>query len=570
MTIEKPRQAADEATRLRAVINISTGVIVASTLCVGIVQYMMPAGFTSLFKADHIGTRLFKDALGLGHLATISTPAFIAWFRAFTLCAYAAYAALLFAASRATAVDLRRGVLLIGVVSVAVAIFYPPSMSSDLFSYIAYAEMPARYHLNPYLTSPQVLVAAGDPIVAYLPHIDPRSPASGLKWDIPTVYGPVWTSASVLISWLVGENIFLTAVLLKLLEAAALIVAAVSVYRIATVAAPGRAHVAFLAVGLNPLLLAEGPGNGHNDLLMMAFILLAGAELSRGRPTRAGLSLGIAASIKFIPIIVLPWMLIEYWPNFGRGPGMRGSTNEFGDSGNSSPSRFGRGGEERAGVGSKFGAVMRSRLLGIARFLAAFTAPISICFIPYWAGMSTLRAIFLRGTIKPAAGHKLSEAIAIPAQPPNLSSILHSYGFLIVGYLLLTAFVFMTARRQNPGSRTGTTTVAWSIAWTLEAGAFAYFVLKLMFPWYVIWTWPASAVSWNRLHFNVLLFFSTFGLMTTWLYTLSSAQFASTLVIYYILSIVVGMVGIHMISYVNKINKKTYTVELCIFSKSAV
>ena len=493
-----------------------------------VAQYLMPPDYTSIFKADYAGVRLFKESLGLGHLGTVSSAAFVQLFRGFTLLTYFSYAGLLLSAHKANGLDLRRGLVFVGVVASTVAVLFPPGMSSDVFSYLAYAHMPAR-HLNPYFTPPSTLIALGDPVAAYLPHIDPRLPAAGLKWNIPTVYGPVWTMTSSGLSMLGGRSLFAQAVLLKLLEAGAVMIAAYGAYTIARSTAPLRAPVIFLAVGLNPLLLAEGPGAGHNDMLMMALVVLAGGFLVRRLPTRAALVLGAAVGVKVIPILVVPWMMWEY----------------------------------------------RDRLAAPVKLLkaaSAFLAPVVLAFVPYWQGPSTLRSILLRGTVKPTSDAGLSSTIGTGHAGPTLWTMVHDNAIVVIAYAVLTSMVLLMSRRggQAVDKEAQGASVSWALAWSMMSVIVVYFLLKLLFPWYAIWMWTAAMVSWTRSHLNLALISSSISLMTSWLYTLSNSAFAGNLICILLLTTVVLTLVINYFSYACKINKKTYTVELCLFYKSAV
>ena len=71
----------------------------------------------------------------------------------------------------------------------AVVLLAPPLISTDVFSYQAYARMGALFATNPYLSGPHAL-GYGDPVFAYI----------GAKWGyIPSVYGPVFTVLSYLL-----------------------------------------------------------------------------------------------------------------------------------------------------------------------------------------------------------------------------------------------------------------------------------------------------------------------------------------------------------------------------------
>ena len=71
-------------------------------------------------------------------------------------------------------------------------------------------------------------------------------------------------------------------------------------------AAPERALPATLLLAWNPMLLFETFGNGHNDIAMAFWMLLAAWMMFEKRYTLAVLALLMGALFKYIPVILLP------------------------------------------------------------------------------------------------------------------------------------------------------------------------------------------------------------------------------------------------------------------------
>jgi hypothetical protein len=70
--------------------------------------------------------------------------------------------------------------------------------------------------------------------------------------------------------------------------------------------APERALQGVCLFGLNPFVLYETAGNGHNDIVMVFFILLGLWALLREHYSWAALALLAGGLIKFIPLLLLP------------------------------------------------------------------------------------------------------------------------------------------------------------------------------------------------------------------------------------------------------------------------
>jgi Glycosyltransferase family 87 len=192
------------------------------------------------------------------------------------------------------------GQLSAGVVLTCIAALYalvllaPPLLSTDVFSYQAYARMGAMYGSNPYLSGPH----------AILP--DPVYPFIGAKWvGMPSVYGPLFTVLSYVLAPL---SIAVNVLAYKAMAGVACLATVAIVYNAARLRGvnPVRAVALF---GLNPLITLYGVGGGHNDLLMLA-VMMGGVYLllaHRERP--AGVSLAVATGIKLTAGLMLPFAL---------------------------------------------------------------------------------------------------------------------------------------------------------------------------------------------------------------------------------------------------------------------
>ncbi len=140
----------------------------------------------------------------------------------------------------------------------ALVLLAPPLLSTDVFSYQAYARMFAHYGSNPYLHGPHAI------------ELDPVYPFIGAKWvNTPTAYGPLFTALSALLAPLsiAGSVIAYKAI-------AACPASSWSRWCGTSPALRGLDPVKAVAlVGLNPLVVIYGVGGGHNDLLMLVAMM---------------------------------------------------------------------------------------------------------------------------------------------------------------------------------------------------------------------------------------------------------------------------------------------------------
>jgi hypothetical protein len=76
---------------------------------------------------------------------------------------------------------------------------------------------------------------------------------------------------------------------------------------------------AMLLVAANPLFLIDVVGGFHNDLFMMVPAMGAIALLLAGRDREAGAALAVAVAVKFTAVLILPFMLVAARPPRRRG-----------------------------------------------------------------------------------------------------------------------------------------------------------------------------------------------------------------------------------------------------------
>jgi hypothetical protein len=217
------------------------------------------------------------------------------------LIAAAAYAGLVALGTRLGTgrISKRWAILLIGALH-AIVFAGPILLSTDVFSYIAYARMGVEHGLDPYLHGPAAI--AHDPVFRYVGH----------DWrHVATAYGPLYTILSYPLAPLGVEGA------LWGMKAQALLA---SVGTLALVWRCARARDidpvwAILVVGANPLYVIYGLGGAHNDLIMMlamvaAVFLTLAPQRAPGREAAAGGVVVAGALVKATVAVLLPFMIV--------------------------------------------------------------------------------------------------------------------------------------------------------------------------------------------------------------------------------------------------------------------
>lgn len=374
-----------------------TALIAGGFLGLAALQYVMPSSIVFPGSIDPTGAREWA-ALMLGRVpAPMGLVAFTWAMRALIALVWAGYGVLLYSGFRRGVARPEVLLTVAAVLAVLLAILFPASLTHDLYAYLGYGRMGPVYGLNPYLDTLKEVAARGDFAAAHYP--TPNE----------SVYGPVWTLLSSGVAWTVrGIAVPVQLIALKLVEAAALIGGAVAARRVARAVDERFGDLALVAFALNPVLMLEGPANGHNDVLMVA-LLLAGLALMSGRRWPLGfLVLGLSVGVKYMSLAIVPWLVLE---QVRKMPPRRALTR----------------------AGASFALVL---------------APVALALLPFWEGAGTLSA--LTRMYSERAGH--DSAIGV--------------GLLLVAGLYAAFSVWVW---RGPGDRTVAAWTVWSTCGILFA-----------------------------------------------------------------------------------------------------
>jgi hypothetical protein len=175
----------------------------------------------------------------------------------------------------------------------AALLFMYPLDAADIFDNIMHGRILGVYGANPFRQ-----IAARFSEDPFLPYMAWRR--------TPSAYGPAWEVMAAVTARMVGDNIVANVIAFKLLVAAFLAASVGVVAATLRHLAPERALAGVLWLAWNPVVLYETLGNGHNDIVMVFWILAAAWALLRQRYTLSILSLMAGALVKFVPLLILP------------------------------------------------------------------------------------------------------------------------------------------------------------------------------------------------------------------------------------------------------------------------
>lgn len=226
-----------------------------------------------------------KWLMGLG--STLGYHLFLICLLVFT-CAYAGIVAY----SRRISQRVAIGLVLILTALVMIA---PVIISTDVFSYIAYAHM-ALDGVNPYVHGPVGIFY--EPIFKYV----------GGDWlTATTAYGPLYTLISLPAA---GFGLIASVWVMKFEALFSIAAALWFTWRCAEQLKMNPVP-ALLVVGANPLWLIYGFGGAHNDLMMIAFMMGAVTLTLGKKDASAGVTVIAGAFVKATAVALLPFMVIS-------------------------------------------------------------------------------------------------------------------------------------------------------------------------------------------------------------------------------------------------------------------
>jgi hypothetical protein len=450
-------------------------------------QWLAPAGFDSYHGMNPRAVNDWRRAVfgPPGDRPSVSLALYTGVFRTLVLEMWFAYAVLVWrvhtgSARPAAPPPTARQVLRVAIPVIALlALLAPAGLSTDVFAYVGYGRLAAVHHLNPHLHTQMELRELGDPTTPYL------------RWPIASPYGPLWTIVSVLIVKIAPAGAVLVPVIVfKLLGGAAVVTLALLVRRINRDldGDERRADGLLAAVIANPILLIEGPGNAHNDLAMMAAVLAALALFARGRVRAAALLAGVAAAVKLLPLMLVPWLAIA------AARARAGTRTAAPPSSAPTPSPAPAGRRWLAGLWAS------------AAVVALALAPLVLAYAPFWSGWQTLGGLATRWQ----NGYWVQ-----PAQP-SLGAMVGRVAPLVIGVGAASLWAIMAPA----GEAARRTVTAW--AWATLAVLMFATGTGLWYPWYLAWIWPAVLIRTTVSHRLLVALLLPVGVLLTLLHAIAS------------------------------------------------
>jgi alpha-1,6-mannosyltransferase len=180
----------------------------------------------------------------------------------------------------------------------AVSVFATPVVVLDFWFYAVWGRMVAAGQ-NPYLEVVPVSMLAGTPFQRFTTQHMP--------------YGPLWAVISGGAAWLSGHSALALAFILKLVFAGAWM-ASLLLIRSLTAHLPLRTQAVSMAMfGWLPLSVNQTVAEGHNDIVMVLFVLLWIWCLRRAHPVSASAFLALSVLTKYATAPLFAFDALHAW-----------------------------------------------------------------------------------------------------------------------------------------------------------------------------------------------------------------------------------------------------------------
>jgi len=216
-----------------------------------------------------------------------------------------------------------------------------PAFSQDAYTYVAYGSVGNEVPGNPYATT-----------LEEIERTEVGRELSSWGWrplHPPVPYGPLWTATSQGIGK-ISEGERSALLMHKAVAFLAVLACAWLIWNILGRVRPIDQLLGTVAFLWNPVVIAELAGEGHNDPLMIVWVLASLLASVARRPAGSLVSLALGILVKFVPVFFGLAHLAYYWRNRREQPS-------------------------------------QTRSLGVGAVLAATL--IVALFTPYWIGLDT-------------------------------------------------------------------------------------------------------------------------------------------------------------------------------------
>lgn len=346
------------------------------------------------------------------------------------------------------------------VFSLALLPMYPAD-AADVYDYALRGRMTTLYGLNPMRDLPTEV--RSDPFYSF----------SSLRQQ-PSAYGPAWEALAALASRIAGDDRNTNVIVFKFISVVGYGLIGLLVGLTLRRVAPRRTLTGVYLFLWNPLAVYMTAGNGHNDTIMMLFVVLGFYCLARRWYVGATCSMILGGLVKFVPFVLVPIIAVI-------------ALRELGGT---------------------------QRLRYVLRAAAGSLLLVVLLYAPFWFGPQMLvgsfgyRTRMFTGSVatvaRMALGPVLDGKVGEAAQTPVAASVVQYAALALFGLFYASQLVAASRSRDWPAQVRVATSVLF----------FYILVTTTWFqPWYALWPLACAALFDNSPTRRLILYFSY---LVTW------------------------------------------------------
>lgn len=311
-----------------------------------------------------------------------------------------------------------------------------PVFSIDLYEFISRGRIWSVYNANPYFHAPSEF---------------PKDMFYNIIfWKTqPTIYGPLWAWLTWLPTKLAGDSIFFNQFAMKLVLFIFYILSGMQIYKLARSFGYAKPIVWTELFLLNPFIIISVLMDGHNDIVMVFFILASLVQLKEGRDLAGVLFLILSALAKYITIIFLPLYALYFYFKY-------------------------KGVRQKADFAIKAGLVSALAVI--------------VIFSPFWQGMKTLgpliaaRASFHDNTVT----YGIYSLFAAVFPSLSMSTFMALSQYVFMAFYAIMLLLFLRSRRR-PQDLISFIVIIFIGYFCLDSFQFGC--------WYIVWLVPFIILS---------------------------------------------------------------------------
>lgn len=350
-----------------------------------------------------------------------------------------------------------------------------PFLSADLYGYIYRAMATNTLHVNPYTITPAATVYS---------HLTPWS--SSL-----TPYGPLYTIISLGEQKISGSSLVVNLVIFRVVN---LVIFFLSAWILFSILSRINKPFAFAGTSLflwNPFLLIEIINNGHNDILMILFILLGIKYLIEDKIYLSTIALTFGFLIKYFTIFLVPFSLLAVYSKINSG----------------------------------WKKIQKTIIM-----ILLFVIISSIFYLPFGSGLQQVtrlydvsgRTTFLKGVISFAVGYLKQAAGGTPLSGGEQ----HLANLIFYGLGLAVAYYIFWKR----GLKDAPKQYFWVVFLVI------YLISMSLNPWYTTWLFPLAILIGDKRYRPLIIFLTAQGLLFYVVSRNEATTFFCVALIFYLLT----------------------------------